>query len=306
MSHTLPKALMAPLGRWQQALVLQNYSPCTVSTYMQAVQSFAVFLQQIGLADWKEVRRAEITGYFAKRLENDLGVTSARLYLTAVRCFFAYLQKQGLISHNPSTNYRLTGKTDRLPKLLDVDLVAQLLSQSPPDTPRQMALWQRDKAMFELLYSSGLRVGELVALDKGHLDLPNKLVTVWGKGAKPRILPVGQMAVQALLDYLPIRAQWQKTNSDDALFISAQRGWRITTRTVQLRLEQWAIKAGIPHNLHPHLLRHAFASHMLSASGDLRAVQELLGHSSLTATQKYTHLDFARLAAVYDSAHPRK
>lgn len=156
--------------------------------------------------------------------------------------------------------------------------------------------------MFELLYSSGLRVAELVGINMNDIELTAKIVNITGKGNKQRLVPVGTKAIQAITDYLPVRTLWHK--GDSALLIS-KSGKRLTTRSVQLRLEIWAKRAGIDQTLHPHLLRHAFASHLLSSSGDLRAIQEMLGHSNLSTTQIYTHLDFAALAKLYDSTHPR-
>lgn len=158
--------------------------------------------------------------------------------------------------------------------------------------------------MLELLYSSGLRVGELVALDLADLDLSSCQVRVTGKGNKTRLVPVGRRAIVAIKDYLNHRAIWL-AKSETALFISQKFGSRLTTRTVQNRVKLAASRAGIAQNIHPHLLRHCFASHLLSESGDLRAVQELLGHSDISTTQVYTHVDFAKLTQVYDNAHPR-
>jgi integrase/recombinase XerC len=185
-----------------------------------------------------------------------------------------------------------------LPGTLDVDQVAGLLDCFPADI-----LEVRDHAMLELLYSSGLRLAELVSLQLKDLDLPDASVRVSGKGNKTRLLPVGSQACKVLQHWL-----WQRSTlakpEEDAVFVS-RLGYALTPRAVQQRFVRWALRQGVPEHLHPHLLRHSFASHLLESSGDLRAVQELLGHADINTTQIYTHLDFQHLAKVYDAAHPR-
>lgn len=290
------------IDAWGQYLTRQNYSAYTVKSYQKALSALGGFLQDVGISDWQQCQRTHIKSHLGQLLDDGISLNSAKLHLSAIRQFFVYLSHQYGFE-NPAKTIRLHGKSSRLPTLVDGDLVAQLLDQPAPKEPRQHNLWLRDRAMFELMYSSGLRVGELIGLDVSHMDLMGGLVSVWGKGGKGRVLPVGRQALEAMSAYLPVRACWQPKTM--ALFIG-ERGARLTPRSVQLRLECCARRAGIDQHLHPHLLRHAFASHLLSASGNLRAIQEMLGHSSLSATQKYTHLDFAALAAVYDSAHPRK
>jgi integrase/recombinase XerC len=186
-----------------------------------------------------------------------------------------------------------------LPKALDADQATQLVSIDVNDP-----LAIRDRAMLELMYSSGLRLSELIQLDMNNLDLNDAVVTVLGKGRKTRSVPVGRHAIAALKKWFGTRRDMIKSDDQSAVFIT-QQGKRITPRAFQLRLKQWAIKQGIPGNVHPHMLRHSFASHLLESSGDLRAVQELLGHADISTTQIYTHLDFQHLAKVYDQAHPR-
>lgn len=323
--------------QWLEQLTRQGYSLYTLDNYRRAVLDLANFLQKIQATDvngidlnsidiknidgadivqadnellsddcilWHTCQQAQIRAYFAKRFEQDgISVVSAKLYLTAIKAFFEFANRQGVGASNPTKGYRLRGKSDRLPKLLDTDLVAQLLDQPSPSDPKQQPLWVRDLAMFELIYSSGLRVGELVRLALDDVDFGTRFVSVLGKGGKHRQVPIGKKAYDALLAYLPIREDFQP--STQALFVG-KTGRALSVRAVQLRLSIAASRAGIAQHLHPHLLRHAFASHFLSASGNLKAVQEMLGHSSLSATQRYTHLDFAALAAVYDNAHPRK
>lgn len=291
------------LDEWVDSLHFRQYSPYTIKSYERLVSAFGAFLVECE-QDWQTCRRVHIQRYFSGRLEGGLDVNSAKQQLSALCQFFEYLvQRQLCVS--PVAGYRLKGAKGRLPVLVDADLLAQLLDQPAPNCPKQATLWLRDRAMFEMLYGSGLRVGELVGLDMADVDLTAHMATVLGKGAKVRQVPITKKAVVAINDYLPIRTLWQSSNEPTcALFISERNG-RLSTRTVQLRLGIWATRAGIDQALHPHLLRHAFASHILSSSGDLRAVQEMLGHASLATTQIYTHLDFAALAKVYDQAHPR-
>jgi len=185
-----------------------------------------------------------------------------------------------------------------LPKVLDVDQTTRLVDINAADP-----LAQRDRAMLELMYSSGLRLSELVALNMDEVDLDDAIVGVTGKGNKRRYVPIGRYAVDALNRWLQIRGGLA-SSEETALFVS-RRGKRLGARAVQERLRQWAIRQGLPTHVHPHMLRHSFASHLLESSGDLRAVQELLGHADIRTTQVYTHLDFQHLAKVYDAAHPR-
>ena len=226
--------------------------------------------------------------------------------LSAWRSFYAWLARNGRIANNPTLTLRTPRRPHLLPKALGVDQAAALLdtpaASTSPTANGPLAL--RDTAMFELLYSSGLRLAELVSLDwPGGLDMSSGEVTVTGKRNKTRIVPVGERAQAALMRWIEARATMVKAN-ETALFIS-QRGARLTPRQVQTRLAQWAQQSSLGMHVHPHMLRHSFASHVLQSSGDLRAVQDMLGHASISATQVYTHLDFQHLAKIYDAAHPR-
>ena len=227
------------------------------------------------------------------------GRTLARM-LSAWRGFFNYLIRDHGLTDNPCAGLRAPKSPKNLPQALSPDEAARLVDL-PTDTPEAI----RDKAMFELLYSSGLRLAELVDLDLEPMraDISAGEVRVTGKGNKTRIVPLGRFAIAALQAWLAVRGQLAKPD-ETALFVG-QRGSRISPRVVQLRLKQWGVKQGITSNVHPHLLRHSFATHVLQSSGDLRAVQEMLGHASISTTQVYTHLDFQYLSKIYDAAHPR-
>ncbi len=233
----------------------------------------------------------------------ELAPRSIARTLSAWRSYYAWLARRGAIAVNPADGLRAPKRARSLPKALGIDQAAALLDAPTPTTggdPLQL----RDAAMFELLYSSGLRLSELVSLDwPGGLDLEAGEVTVTGKRRKARTVPVGDKARAALQEWLALRPQFLR-QAQPALFLG-RNGTRLTPRQVQSRLAQWAQRQAGGVHVHPHMLRHSFASHVLQSSGDLRAVQDMLGHASIAATQIYTHLDFQHLARVYDSAHPR-
>jgi len=238
--------------------------------------------------------------------------------LSAWRGFYNWLSEQTPLASNPVDGVRPPKRGKPLPKALSADHAVQLVSQHRPGRDAQAADQLCDRAMFELLYSSGLRVSELVSLDAayaqengyasaGWIDYAAGEVTVTGKGSKKRTVPVGAAALDALRAWLAARPQLLRPDAGDArhaLFLSV-RGKRMSPRMVQQRIKAHALALGIPSDVHPHVLRHSFASHVLQSSGDLRAVQEMLGHASISSTQVYTSLDFQRLAQVYDAAHPR-
>ena len=298
------KSLLIPVERWLNMLAVRNHSAHTLSAYFAGVQQLALFLRGRQLT-WTRCDKRQLAQHISQRLDEDkLALASVQQELSAIRHFYGWLIEEGLARINPATGYQLKRSPRPLPSIADIDLLTQLLDQPTPDTPAQARLWLRDKAMFELLYSSGLRVGELVALDVNDVDISELRVRVTGKGNKTRIVPLGTKAATAITRYLPHRHLWVE-HLDNALFISEKLGTRLSTRAVQQRLKIAAARAGIAQNMYPHLLRHCFASHLLSGSGDLRAVQEMLGHSDISTTQIYTHVDFAKLTQVYDRAHPR-
>ncbi len=225
------------------------------------------------------------------------GRSLARM-LSAWRGFYRYLARDHGYTHNPCVGLRAPKSKQALPQALSPDEAGRLM-----EIPDGDALATRDKAILELLYSSGLRLSELTSLAPGDINFSDATVRVAGKGARTRVVPVGSHALDAVKKWLKQRAPLIKAGGD-ALFVG-RNGTRLTPRAIQYRLKQWALKLGLASNVHPHVLRHSFASHVLQSSGDLRAVQEMLGHASISTTQVYTHLDFQYLAKVYDAAHPR-
>ena len=278
----------------------KGYADTTCQGYRRHLVAIATQLHDQGLTAWNALHSKAIESLLVSWRRKDVGLPTIQQRLAALRSFADYLLHHGVLTSNPAKLVQAPKARRRLPQNLDVDGVAHLLNETPSD-----ALGTRDRAMFELIYSSGLRVSEVVAVKIGDLN-PNRELRVVGKGNKTRIVPYGREAQKWIEHWLQYRQQWLSASQmvHDAVFIN-QRGGRLTTRSVQLRLKQWAQQRGLPDRVHPHKLRHSFASHMLESSGDLRAVQELLGHANLSTTQVYTHLDFQHLAKVYDGAHPR-
>jgi integrase/recombinase XerC len=269
----------------------------TLDGYRRDLGKLQAFCEAEGLNDWAELDTRNLRRLVARLHQQGLASRSLARLLSATRGLYQYLLREGLCRHDPATGLSPPKRERRLPRTLDADRSAQLLDGAVEDD----FIARRDQAMLELFYSSGLRLSELVGLDLDGLDLPAGLVRVRGKGNKVRELPVGSMARQALEQWLPLRKLVGP--SDGAVFIS-QQGRRLGPRAVQLRVRQAGVRE-LGQHLHPHMLRHSFASHMLESSQDLRAVQELLGHADIATTQIYTHLDFQHLANVYDQAHPR-
>jgi len=276
----------------------RRLSPLTVDGYRREIARFAQRLADQDVDDWRAVDESRVRDYITRRHRQGGGAPSLQRALSAIRSFYKFLLREGVATHNPGAGVSAPRGARKLPDALDVDLVTALL-----DMPVEGGLAIRDRAMFELMYSSGLRLAETVSLDLGDVDLKEALVQVTGKGSKQRVVPVGRVAVERLSNWLGERPALAIA-TETALFVS-QRGTRLTARSVQARLTRWARLQGLDRPVHPHMLRHSFASHMLESSGDLRAVQELLGHADISTTQVYTHLDFQHLAEVYDRAHPR-
>ncbi|SHI02296.1 tyrosine recombinase XerC [Ferrimonas marina] len=276
----------------------RQYSPHTQRNYQRELERLLPLFSAMGVQRWPDLKPHHCQDALAKLHRQGRSPRSLALTLSALRQLVRFLQQRHGLKHDPTAGVQAPKQARPLPKNLDPDQIDQLLAIDEQDP-----LAVRDRAIMELFYSSGLRLDELVGLECDGLDLDGDTVRVLGKGNKERVLPVAGMAKRWLTRYLTLRPALCKGQSN-ALFLS-QRGTRLSRRSVQQRLAQWGMKQGVDARIHPHKLRHSFATHMLESSGDLRAVQELLGHANLATTQVYTHLDFQHLASVYDSAHPR-
>ncbi len=277
----------------------RNYSNHTIDNYRRDILRFLKYISEIG-ADWGKLEEIQILNYLSSRHTSGIkGKTLAR-ELSSLRHFFRHCIAQGYNCNYPFDGIKAPLDQKKLPNTLSVDQVSQLLDQGQSDCS---PLLIRDIAIMELIYSSGLRLSELVSVDLGSIDMSNRMIRVMGKGSKEREIPVGVRAIKAIERWLKIR-QTISCSGEKALFLS-RNGKRLSARNVQLRLKQYAQSQGMQQHLHPHKLRHSFATHILESSGDLRAVQELLGHADIGTTQIYTHLDFQHLAKIYDQAHPR-
>ncbi|MDO9636805.1 MAG: tyrosine recombinase XerC [Thiobacillus sp.] len=275
----------------------RRLSPHTVAAYQRDLANLTRLSAKKPLA---ELTVTDIRGAIVKLRSQSLSAASVARQLSSWRGFYTFACRRLGFAGNPCLGLRPPKAAKALPDILSPDSCSQLLDRAPAADD---ALVARDRAMFELFYSSGLRLAELTGLDLDDVNLQSGEATVTGKGRKTRIVPVGQAALDALSAWLPKR-QALLRDPTPALFIG-QHGSRLSPRSVQLRLGRWARLAGLGQHVHPHLLRHAFATHVLQSSGDLRAVQEMLGHASISTTQVYTHLDWQHLAKVYDQAHPR-
>jgi integrase/recombinase XerC len=276
----------------------RRLSPLTCKNYRRDLVALSGFCDKSDIGHWPDLDSEHFRAFAAASYRRGLSARSIQRQLSASRTFFRYLLREKHVTRNPVESVSAPKGPKRLPGNLDADRMARLL-----DIPGDGPLIDRDRAMLELLYSSGLRLAELIGLNCGDVDKHDATVRVTGKGSKDRIIPVGRHALRAL-------ALWDKSRvllaaaDATALFVS-RRGTRISGRSVQARVSHWAKKQGIDSNVYPHLFRHSFATHMLESSHDLRGVQELLGHSNISTTQVYTHLDFQHLAQIYDKSHPR-
>ena len=268
----------------------------TLTNYRRDLLRLQKYCDQAEVETWQVLQSSDIRQYIGFRHKQGIGSKTMQRELAAMRSFYRYLQKKQLVAHDPAHGVSAPKAAKKLPKILDVDQMAGILDANPDSI-----LEIRDLAMFELFYSTGLRLSELVMLDIGDISLSDGYLLVrFGKGNKQRQVPVGKKAIAAVNKWLALRPETSAT----ALFVS-HKGARLGQRSVQLRLEKWRLKHNVLEHVHPHMLRHSFASHMLESSHDIRAVQELLGHSNISTTQIYTHLDFQHLASIYDQSHPR-
>jgi integrase/recombinase XerC len=284
----------------------RNVSPNTVSAYRDDLESFVGFLCNDYLTmardrlDLGRVDHLAVRSYLAHLSRRRLSRASVARHLSSLRTFFKYLVREGIVESNPARTVSTPKKEKVLPAVLQTSDVALLLEQ--PDTSTTLGI--RDAAWLELLYASGLRISELVGIDVDDLELRGRLLKVRGKGSKERIVPFGSKAEQALRAYLAVRGELAHDGDQQAVFVN-YRGQRITTRSVRRLFDGYVRASALRAGVSPHTLRHSFATHLLNAGADLRGIQELLGHASLSTTQKYTHLNDWQLIAVYKKAHPR-
>ena len=276
----------------------RRLSDLTCKHYRRDIGALADWCDKTAIETWAELDDERIRSFWAAAFRKGLSPKSIQRRLSAARSFFRYLLREKHVLKNPVHSVSAPKAGKRLPENLDADRMARLL-----DIKGDGPLVARDRAMLELLYSSGLRLSELTGLNLGDVDVADGTVTVTGKGSKERIVPVGKFALQALRTWLKERPALADVD-ERAIFVS-QRGNRISPRSVQARVEHWARRQGIDTRVYPHLFRHSFATHLLESSHDLRGVQELLGHANISTTQVYTHLDFQHLAQIYDQTHPR-
>jgi len=273
----------------------RRLSPLTGENYRRDVQAL---LELAGSTPLAELSIHHMRRFVAQLHARGLGGKSLARMLSAWRTFYRYLARDHGFTVNPCDGLKPPKSEKKLPDALSPDSAAQLMR-----VDEDSALAMRDQAMLELFYSSGLRLSELVGLQMQDVDFASREVRVTGKGSKTRVVPVGAFALEALRAWLAVRGQ-QAAPDATALFVNKQ-GKALSPRAVQYRVDYWAKKLGLGVHVHPHMLRHSFASHVLQSSGDLRAVQEMLGHANISTTQVYTHLDWQHLAKVYDAAHPR-
>lgn len=291
--------LAAALGEFDRYLRLErNASPATRDAYRRDLDRFRRFLDAEACAEWQQVDTGLVQRFVAREHRRGLSGRSLARTLSAIRALFAWLLREGRVGRDPAADVRAPRADRSLPHALEIEQVERLVS-----VPGDDILARRDRALLELFYSAGLRLAEIASLDVSRLDLGAGEARVTGKGRRERVVPVGAPARSALAAWLRVRGDWAGADQP-ALFVSA-RGRRLSRRAIQARVAHRARQLGLPQHVHPHMLRHSFATHLLESSGDLRAVQELLGHADIATTQVYTHLDFSRLADVYERAHPR-
>lgn len=293
------KSLKKPIEQYLNHLASQRgLSPITIKNYQRNLDEFVTLLIEKKLTDWANLDSDHVRLMVKKLNQKGIKARSIATKLSALRSFLEYLVQNEVLTFNPAKGVAAPKLDKPLPKNISVDEVFQLLNIDESDP-----LSIRDQAMMELMYSSGLRLSELVGINLKDLKLREKELMVLGKGSKQRLLPITEKAVETIKAWLKVRPDFCEID-ETALFTSKLKK-RISVRSVQARMEKWGLQQNLPSHLNPHKLRHSFATHMLESSGNLRAVQTLLGHADLSTTQVYTHLDFQHLAEVYDKAHPR-
>jgi len=295
------RELSQPVESFLSQLCYQkNYSPLTQTNYYRQLVKLLKFVSDQELENWSQLKTIHIRKLSASYHRQGLSPKSIALLLSACRSFFSYLVQNDQLNFNPAKGVKSPKAAKTLPKTVDVDQLSALLDGI--DLGEDIGV--RDKAVAELFYSSGIRLAELVRLNLNDLNLSQADARITGKGNKTRVIPIGRHALTAIKEWIKVRGVWLANHNSEALFIT-QRKNRISPRSIQARMEYWGKWVGMNGRLHPHKFRHSCATHVLESSGDLRAVQELLGHADIATTQVYTHLDFQKLAAVYDKAHPR-
>ena len=275
---------------------IKGLSKNTTNSYQRDLNKFSKFLKASGVSDFDSLTEEMCSAWIADLFQNNVSARSIQRHISSAKGFFNYLKKSGLVTNSPFELINSPKSPSHLPNVLSPEQVSQLLNFKPKNAQEK-----RDLAIIELIYSSGLRVSETVNADLGDFEDGKDFLRVLGKGSKTRLVPVGRYAKNAIEDWMIERDKL--STKDDSLFVNL-RGNRITTRSVQERLKNIAIMQGLPP-VNPHMLRHSFATHLLESSGDLRSIQELLGHSSLSTTQIYTRLDYQHLIKVYENSHPR-
>lgn len=276
----------------------RRLSEHTLNAYRRDLAAAATILAAAGRDDWAAVDSHDVRQMVSQRHRQGAQPASIARQLSALRSLYVWLMREGRAERNPAVDVRAPKQRRKLPKTIDVDALAAILDVVP-----ERAIDIRDHALLELFYSAGLRLAEAVGLDLADVDLAARRAVVLGKGRRQRQIMIGARAAAALSRWLTVRGDWAAAD-EAALFVSS-RGTRLSRSSVAVRMDHWARQHGLPVHLHPHKLRHSFASHLLESSSDLRAVQEMLGHAHISTTQIYTHLDFQHLARVYDAAHPR-
>lgn len=279
---------------------VRQLSGHTLSGYQRDLNTLQRYCEEQDKHSPAELAEGDIRQWISLLHRRGLAGSSIQRSLSAARSFFNYLGREQGRLRNPAASVQAPRKPRKLPKTLDADQVSKFLSFEE-DT----VIGRRDRAMAELFYSSGLRLAELASVDLGDIDRNSRLLTVTGKGNKTRTVPIGTMALEAIQRWLEVKPQPAPGEDGTTALFTSSQGLRISARSIQARLKLQGRKSGMHQDVHPHMLRHSFASHMLESSGDLRAVQEMLGHANISTTQIYTHLDFQHLAKVYDAAHPR-
>lgn len=296
---------MKLLSMWLKEREIQNQSKHTLQAYFRDVSDFLNYCENQKL-ELNNIETTDLRSYLANKVErHQLSSSSLQRMLSSIRQFMKWAEQGQYLAFNATDDFQLKRQPRPLPGMIDIETINQILDQPEPESEVQKQLWIRDKAILELLYSSGLRLAEVQGLTIRDVDFNRQLLRITGKGNKTRVVPFGEKAKNAVMQWLQLYPSWHGDFVPEANIFITQKGNPLGARQIENRVKFQAQRAGVNVDLHPHLLRHCFASHMLSNSGDLRAVQEMLGHSNLTTTQIYTHVDFDHLAHVYDQAHPR-